>query len=194
MSRHTTARCILDISADIEGKMTNDLKNCVAFSLTLVESTYAVLVRYVSLDVAVKEDLLNLVALKDTTHGIDVKNALDKILMDTGVPLNKLVSVATDGAPPMLGKNVRLMGLLTNDTKYPDILPVYCIIHRKNLAAKYFKFESVMTRVLQIANFIRSSARNHRQFRNFIGELDLETNQMTCHSTVLLGGCLPAKF
>lgn len=181
MSRHTTERRISDINADIEGKMTNDLKNCVAFSLALDESTdiqdtpqLAVFVRYVSLDVAVKEELLNLVALKDTTRGIDVKNALDKTLMDAGVPLNKLVSVATDGAPSMLGKNVGLMGLLTNDTKYPDILPVHCIIHRENLAAKYFKFESVMTTVLQIVNFIRSSAKNHRQFINFIGELDLE--------------------
>ena len=31
-----------------------------------------------------------------------------------------------------------------------------------------------MTTALQIVNFIRSSAKNHRQFKNFIGELDLE--------------------
>ena len=122
----------------------------------------------------VKEELLNLVALKDTTRGIGVKNTLDKILMDAGVPLNRLVSLATDGEPSKLGKNVGLMGLLTNDPKYPDILPVHCIIHRENLAAKYFKFESVITTVLQIVNFIRSSAKNPQQFKNFIGELDLE--------------------
>ena len=42
--------------------------------------------------------------------------------MDAGVPLNRLVSVATDGAPSMIGKNVGLMWLSTNDSKYPDIL------------------------------------------------------------------------
>ena len=79
LSSHTTERRISDINADIEGKMRNDLKNCVAFSLALDESTdiqdtpqSAVYVRYVSLDVAVKEELLNLVALKGTTGGINV--------------------------------------------------------------------------------------------------------------------------
>lgn len=181
MSRHTTERRISDISADIEREMTTDLKNCVAFSLALDESTdiqdtpqLAVFVRYVASDVTVKEELLNLVALQDTTRGIDVKNALDKILTNAGVPLIKLVSVATDGAPSMVGKNVGLMGLLRNDTQYPDIVPVHCIIHRESLAAKHFKFEHVMTTVLQIINFIRSSAKNHRQFRNFIDELNLD--------------------
>ena len=45
--------------------------------------------------------------------------------MDAGVPLNRLVSVATDGAPSMLGKNVGLMGLLMNHPKYLNILPVH---------------------------------------------------------------------
>lgn len=42
---------------------------------------------YVVSDVTVKEELLNLVALKDTTWGIDFKNAIDRILKDADIPL-----------------------------------------------------------------------------------------------------------
>ena len=64
MSRHTTERRISDINADIEGKMRNDLKNCVAFSLALGESTdihdtpqTAVFFCTVSFDVAIRDEL-----------------------------------------------------------------------------------------------------------------------------------------
>ena len=58
-----------------------------------------------------KEELLDLVALKDTTHGIDIKNSLDTMLSNTGIPLNNLVSVATIVAPILIGKNMGLVGL-----------------------------------------------------------------------------------
>lgn len=96
MSHHTTERRISDISADIEREMTNDLRNCsIQFGTWWINrySRYATIGGVCSLfssDVVVKEELLNLVALKDRTHGINVKNALDKTLMDAGVPLHKL--------------------------------------------------------------------------------------------------------
>jgi hypothetical protein len=48
---------------------------------------------------------------------------------------------------------------------------VHCIIYREYLAAKYFKYEHVEV-VLKIVNYIRSSARTHRQFKTFIEEID----------------------
>nr|XP_047127814.1 general transcription factor II-I repeat domain-containing protein 2-like [Hydra vulgaris] len=110
----------------------------------------AVFVRYVTSDVIVKEELLDLVELKDTTRGVDIKEALDKALLKANVPINKLVSVATDGASAMAGKHLGLIGLLKSDPKYPEFIPIHCIV-----------------------NYIRANAKNHRQFRNFINELDL---------------------
>ena len=85
------------------------MANATAFSLALDKSTdvtdnpqLVVYVRYVSSDVVVKEELLDLIALKETTRGVDIKKALDKILMKAEIPLNKFVSVATDGAPAMM--------------------------------------------------------------------------------------------
>jgi hypothetical protein len=91
----------------------------------------AIFVRFVTNDLDVKEELLNLIALKDTTRGSDIKGALGKAF----VPIKKIVSIATNSAPAIRGAKQGLMGLLTADTSYPDIIPVHCIIHREYLAA-----------------------------------------------------------
>jgi hypothetical protein len=74
----------------------------------------AISVRYVTNDGNVKE-FLNLISLKETTKGIDIKNALNKALLNAQLPLHKLVSIAADGAPPMVGKNTGLVGQLRQD-------------------------------------------------------------------------------
>ncbi|XP_065642542.1 general transcription factor II-I repeat domain-containing protein 2-like [Hydra vulgaris] len=180
VSQHTTERRISEISVEVEQHLLNDLKNCEAFSLALDESTdiedkpqMAVFVRYVTSDVLVKEELLDLVELKDTTCGIDLKEALDTVLVKANAPKNKLVSIATNGATAMVGKHIGLMGLLNSDPTYPEFIPVHCVIHLEHLAAKHFNFPVVFKSVLEIVNYIRSNAKNHRQFKNFISELVL---------------------
>ncbi|CAM5073406.1 unnamed protein product [Eretmochelys imbricata] len=105
---------ISQISADVASKLQNNLKNSLAFSLVVEKSTdiqdkpqLAIFVRYVSVDVIVKEEMLNSVALKETTCSIDVKNALDKAFTHADIQLDKLVSIAMDGAPVMVGKKSR---------------------------------------------------------------------------------------
>ena len=70
-SRRTTQRRISQISADIAVTMQSDLKNSLAFSIAIGESTdiqdnpqLAIFVRYVSSDLTVKEELLDLVAIR----------------------------------------------------------------------------------------------------------------------------------
>ena len=55
-------------------------------------------------DGVTREELLDLITLKNTTRGIDIKEAFDEALKN--VPKDKLISVATDGAAAMVGKNV----------------------------------------------------------------------------------------
>ena len=94
--------------------------------------------------------------------------------MKAEIPLNKFVSVATDGAPAMVGRNAGLIALIKNDSSYPDFLPIHCIIHSKNLISRYFKYEDIMKTVLEIVNFTRKHSKTHQQFRNFIEKLELE--------------------
>ncbi|XP_067144229.1 general transcription factor II-I repeat domain-containing protein 2-like [Centruroides vittatus] len=131
----------------------------------------AVFIRFVSPDFVVKEELLDLVALQESTRGVDIKNELDSIMKTFDVPLNKLVSIATDGAPAMLGKKIGLIGLLRDDSQIPQFIPIHCIIHREHLVTKYLKYPDVMKTVLHIVNYIRTNAKNHRQFKNFLEEL-----------------------
>jgi hypothetical protein len=63
---------------------------------------------------------------------------------------------------------------LRQDFNYPECLFIHCIIHLAHLKSKHFKFNNVINCVLEIVNFIRTSAKNHREFRNFIEELELE--------------------
>lgn len=180
VSRHSVERRISQLSADVVDKLQEGLKSCKAFSLALDESTdiqdkpqLAIFIRYVSSDESVREELLDMVALKETTRGVDIKNALLTTLERFDVPLQKLVAIATDGAPAMVGKNVGLVGLLRSDPSIPDFLPIHCIIHREHLVAKHFSYKDVISTVLRVVNYIRSNAKTHRQFRNFLEELEL---------------------
>ena len=180
-SLRTSQRRISQISADIAVTMQSDLKSSLAFSTAINESTniqdnlqLAIFVRYVSFDLTIKEELLDLVAITETNREVDIKNTLDEALTRFHVPPNKLVSDATDGAPAMEGKRVGLIGLMTCDPNFPEFLPIHCIIHRKHLAAKHFRYENVRKTVLEIVNFIRVNGKNHRQFHNFVEELELK--------------------
>ena len=86
--------------------------------------------------------MLDLVTMKETERGIDIKNALDEALTRANVLLNKRASVATDSAPTMVSKRVRLIGLMKCNSNFPEFLPTHCMIHRKHLAAKYFEYEN----------------------------------------------------
>ena len=157
--------------------MKNDLVSSVAFSITWDEFTdiqdkpqLAVFVCYVSRKFHVKEELLDLVALKDTIKGVDIKNAIDSVNSEN-IPLEcliNLVSIVSDGAHVMLGKHSGVITLIMKDDNYPEFLPIHCVIH---LIAKYFKYDHVMKTVLEIVNFIHSSAKSHHQFRIFVDEL-----------------------
>lgn len=57
----------------------------------------------ISSDVTVKEEVLALMALKETTRGVEHKNVPDRTLTNADVPLNNLVNVTTDGALAMGG-------------------------------------------------------------------------------------------
>jgi hypothetical protein len=152
----------------------NDLKNCVAFSLALDESTnitdlpqLAVFIHSTSPDFVVKEELLDIVALQESTRSVDIKNASDSIMKTFDVPLNKIVSIATDGAPAMLGKKIGLIGLLRDDSQIPQVIPIHCIIHREHLVTKYLKYPDVMKTVLHIINYIHTKAKKSLTIQKF---------------------------
>ena len=77
----------------------------------------AIFIRYVHPAENVKEEMLDLVALIETTHGIDIRYVLDNVMNRFKLPPNKHVNLVTDGASAMMGKTLGLIGLLNNDPK-----------------------------------------------------------------------------
>ena len=167
LSRHTVEQRISDINTAIETQLCTNLKKCRYFSMALDESCdiqdkpqLAIFVRSVSEDCVVKEELLDIVPLKDRTRGIDLKETLMMVVEKAELSLSKLTAITTDGAPAMLGAVNGLIGLCKSDTRFPDFWTFHCIIHQEQLVSKKLNMDHVCKPVLEIVNFIRTHALN----------------------------------
>ena len=91
--------------------------------------------------------------------------------------LSKLVSVTTDGAPAMMGKNKGFATLLEKHLKAHgyenDLIKLHCIIHQEALCAKNLEINEVMGIVVKATNLILSRGLHHRQFQQLL----LEANE-----------------
>jgi hypothetical protein len=59
----------------------------------------------------IKEELLKTIPLHGKTRGEDIFQSFYDSLLEMNVPIHKLVSITTDGAPAMTSENVGLIGL-----------------------------------------------------------------------------------
>ena len=179
LSRHTVERRISDINMAIESQLHSDFQACWYFSIALDESCdikdkpqLAIFARFISNDCLIKEELLNIVPLKDRTRGIDVKEAMMAAFAKANLLIAKLSAIITDGAPAMIQSVNGLVGLCKADQAFPAFWNFHCIIHREQLVSKSLKLDNVMKTVMEIVDYIRTHALNHRQFKNLITELD----------------------
>ena len=101
---------------------------------------------------------------------------------------DRLVGLTTDGAPPMSGKKNGLVGWIREKMREEnfagELSLYYCIIHQESLCANALQMEHVMTTVTQIVNFIRAKGLNHRQFKSFLDQFDLEHTDVPYHTEV----------
>lgn len=145
-SHQTISRRINDIASEIEANLKCDLDQCKSFSLALDETTdikdMSQLLFWIRYAVAggTEETILALVPLEERTRGVDVFNAFLKVVERFSLDLRKLESVCTDGAPPMLGKDIGFVALLkkyvAEHFDHQFLISYHCIIHQENLCAK----------------------------------------------------------
>ena len=78
------------------------------------------------------EELLPMESLKDTVTGKDLYNCVINCLIRSGLRLDKLASITTDGAPSLTGKYSSLVKLMNDKIKeyFPlhSVLSFHCII------------------------------------------------------------------
>ncbi|KAG6445807.1 hypothetical protein O3G_MSEX004113 [Manduca sexta] len=186
LNRMTIQRLIISLSGNITEQLIEKTKIIEFFSLALDESTdisstaqLLIFIRGVTQDFEVYEELLGMCSLKDQTKGVDILNALLDECSETDLDLSKLSGVTTDGAPSMIGVNSGLVTLLKKNLQEKninaeDLTQFHCIIHQEALCSKKNEFQNVMKVVVSTVKFIKSRGLNHRQFKQFLDDIESE--------------------
>lgn len=172
LSRTTVMRRIEDLSSHVNNQLMSDIHNCVAFSLQFDESNdftdiaqLMIFIRMVFKDYSSKEELLKIIPLHGRTTGGDIFAAFDNFVTESQLPLYKLISVTTDGAPAMVGRNLGFISFCKHSDKYPNFLTYHCIIHQLVLCSKRLNTADVMNSTFKIVNSIRGKALQRRLFK-----------------------------
>ena len=194
LSRNTIMRRIEDLSKDVKSSLNELAALFISYSLALDESVdvrdtsqLAIFVRGIDGNFNVTEELAALVALKDTTSGADIFEAVTTTMKDLGLQFSNLCGVTTDGAPSMIGKNLGCAALLAKEKEaqgYGNLITAHCIIHQENLCAKSLEMPHVMSTVVKTVNFVRSRGLNHRQFQSFLASMESEYEDLLYFSAV----------
>lgn len=73
-------------------------------------------------DFSTKEELLSMISLKGKTRGLDIFTEFKTYIYQNELPLYKLVSMTTDGAPAMTGIHNGFIDLCHKDEDFPDFM------------------------------------------------------------------------
>ena len=117
-----------------------------------------------------------MVSLKNWTRGSDLCDAVSDAIDKSSLQWFQLVSVTTDGASSMTGKESGLVTSLRKkavENSETDLINHHCIIHQEALVARVFNVNDVMKVVLKCVNFIKKIGLNHRQFKTFLKECNV---------------------
>ena len=196
LSPNTVASRVADLAANVEEQLVATANDFESFSIALDESTdvsdtaqCAVFIRGVDCSLNVTEEYLELIPLKGTTTGRDIFQALEKCIDKYGLPWNRLVCLATDGAPAMRFSRIDVVEYVENKlnslgTEKVNFISVHCILHQEALCSKSLQMREVMDVVVETVNFIRSRRLTHRQFKSFLADMDSEYGELLYHTEI----------
>ncbi|XP_067298506.1 SCAN domain-containing protein 3-like [Pseudorasbora parva] len=130
------------------------------------------------------EDLLGVTALQTTTRGEDIYLAIKEMLKKRKIELKQVVSITTDGAPAMVGRERGAVARMKDDN--PQLISYHCIIHQSVLCSTLSdEYAEVMNTMMSMINFLRaSSSHQHRMLREFLREVDANADDLLLHNNV----------
>lgn len=106
------------------------------------------------------------------------------MLNERGIDYKKVVSVATDGAPAMMGRKGGLVQRLKDH--HPDLISYHCIIHQSvHYASRGEVYSEVMETVMRLINVLRaSSSLQHHLLHTFLTEVNATFDDSLLHNNV----------
>ncbi|KAE9523112.1 hypothetical protein AGLY_016499 [Aphis glycines] len=198
LSNDTVRRRIDEMAEDVEVSLCELLVSN-KFSLQVDESTLpgneALLLAYVRLfkEGKIIQEMLFARTLIADTKGESIFKTVKDYFKEKNIPLVNIMSVATDGAPAMVGRHRGFIAFLKKEV--PGILAVHCVIHRQHLVAKNLsdRLHQSLRYVISAVNKIRSNSLNDRLFAQLCKDNDEEFNRLILHTEVRWlskGACL----
>ena len=195
LSRRSVVRGIDAIAVNIHEQLLAASRSFEWFSIALDESTdfqdtaqLLIYIRGIDDNFVITEELLSIESLKDTTTGKDVYDSVMNSMIKSGLCLGKLASITTDGAPSLTGKHCGFVKLMNDKIKekFPlnDVLSFHCIIHQESLCKSSLNIKHIMDPVVRAVNLIRARGLNHRQFRNFLQDIEADFSDVLYHTNV----------
>uniref|UniRef100_A0A669C9P0 HAT C-terminal dimerisation domain-containing protein n=1 Tax=Oreochromis niloticus TaxID=8128 RepID=A0A669C9P0_ORENI len=191
LSRSTVTRRCEAMAEDLTQQLWKDIRDCQCFSLQLDESTdvsdtaqVCIFIRMVFTDITAKEELLTVLPMKEQTRGEDIFQSFKNFIEKTQLPVYKLVSITTDGAPAMVGRLNGVIAKCRQDDAFPDFLNYHCIIHQQALCAKMLNMKEIMNVATKIACSIRARSLQRRLFRAHLEKADCDHSELLLHTDV----------
>ncbi|XP_016329599.1 protein ZBED8-like [Sinocyclocheilus anshuiensis] len=191
LSNDTSTRRTEVLAHDLVKHLTDDIKDAPCLSLAVDESTdgtdqaqLCVLVRYFSKAKGTFcEDFLGLTPLCHT-RGEDIYEAIMQMLNEREIDVKNVVSIATDGAPAMIGKEKGAVQRLKEE--HSDLLTYHYIIHQSMLCASLGKeYSDVMETIMKLVNYLRaSSALQLHLLRAFLTEVNAAYDDLLLNNNV----------
>ncbi|GBP60395.1 SCAN domain-containing protein 3 [Eumeta japonica] len=141
----------------------------------------------------IHEELLFARTLETDIKGESIFNVLSNFFTEKSIPFTNIISVATDGAPAMVG---RYRGFISHLKRIiPGLTAIHCVIHRQHLVAKHLsdRLNQSLHFVIKAVNKIRSNALNTRLFAQLCDENDEDFQRLLLHTEVRWlskGACL----
>ena len=142
-----------------------------------------VYVRYEG-DTDLEEEFLFCTQLTTTATGADIFNVVDNFQQKEDINWENCVSLCTDGAPAILDARQGFTARFKEVN--PNVQVGHCLIHRENLAAQHLSrdLSAVMQEVVDVVNFIKSSAVNSRLFEQMCVDLGSQFQHFLFYSKV----------
>ncbi|CAH1966858.1 unnamed protein product [Acanthoscelides obtectus] len=130
------------------------------------------------------EELLFARTLITETKGESIFHVLKHYFIEKAIPLSNIKSVATDGAPAMVGRYRGFISYLKQNVS--GVLAIHCVIHRQHLVVKDLsvRLHESLHLVIDAVNRIRSNALNTRLFAQLCEENDEHFHQLPLHTEV----------